>query len=93
MGFPTGIALLWLNSKGWTMALAASATYAGLATSPASLAALLGAVFGVPAALSLLFRCECGLLLARTLRTTAAWRAVNAVLGAALAASVVPIWL
>ena len=25
MGFPTGIALLWLNPKGWTMALAASA--------------------------------------------------------------------
>ena len=93
MGFPTGIALLWLNPKGWTMALAASATYAGLATSPASLAALLGAVFGIAAALSLLFWCACGLLLARTLRTTAAWRAVNAVLGAALAASVVPIWL
>lgn len=93
MGFPTGVALLWLNPKGWTMALAASATYAGLATSPASLAALLGAVFGIAAALSLLFWCACGLLLARTLRTTAAWRAVNAVLGAALAASVVPIWL
>ena len=93
VGFPTGLALLWLNSKGWTMALAASATYAGLATSPASLAALLGAVFGIAAALSLLFWCACGLLLARTLRTTAAWRAVNAVLGAALAASVVPIWL
>ncbi len=93
MSFLTGIALLWLNPKGWTMALAASATYAGLASSPASLAALLGAVFGIAAAISLLLWCACGLLLARTLRTTTAWRAVNAVLGAALAASVVPIWL
>ena len=93
MGFPTGIALLWLNPKGWTMALAASATYAGLAISPASLAALLGAMFGIAAALSLLFWCACGLLLARTLRTGAAWQAVNAVLGAALAASVIPLWL
>ena len=93
MGFPTGIALLWLNSKGWTMALAASATYASLGTNPASLAALLGAVFGIAAALSLLLWCACGLLLAHTQRATAAWRAVNAVLGAALAASVVPIWL
>jgi hypothetical protein len=75
------------------MALAASATYAGLGTDPASLAALLGAVFGSAAARSLLFWCTCGLLLARTLRATAAWRAANAVLGTALAASVIPIWL
>lgn len=93
MGFLTGIALLWLNPKGWTMALAASATYAGLGASPALFAALLGAVFGIAAALSLLFWCAFGLLLARALRTAAVWRAVNAVLGAALAASIVPIWL
>jgi hypothetical protein len=37
--------------------------------------------------------CAGGLVLARSLRTTAAWRAVNALLGVALAASVIPIWL
>jgi threonine/homoserine/homoserine lactone efflux protein len=93
MGFPTGIALLWLNPKAWTMALAASATYAGLATSPAALAATLAAVFGTAAAISLLLWCTCGLLLAHALRRPAQWRAVNAVLGAALAASVIPMWL
>ena len=75
------------------MALAASATYAGLGTGPASLAALLGSVFGIAAAVSLLLWCAGGLVLARTLRTAAAWRMVNAVLGAALAASVIPILL
>jgi threonine/homoserine/homoserine lactone efflux protein len=75
------------------MALAASATYAGLAASPTSLAVLLGAVFGTAAAVSLFLWCACGLLLARTLRTPAGWRAVNLVLGTALAASVVPMWL
>jgi threonine/homoserine/homoserine lactone efflux protein len=92
MGFRTGVALLWLNPKGWMMALAASATYARL-TGPASLAALLGSVFGIAAAVSLLLWCAGGLVLARTLRTAAAWHTVNAALGAALAASVIPIWL
>jgi threonine/homoserine/homoserine lactone efflux protein len=89
-GFPTGIALLWLNPKGWTMALAASATYTGLATNPAELAAILSTVFGTAAAISLVLWCAWGLLLARLLRTRAQWRTVNAALGTALAASVIP---
>jgi threonine/homoserine/homoserine lactone efflux protein len=91
LGFLSGVVLLWLNPKGWMMALAASATYAGLAPSPASLALLLGTVFGIAAALSLMSWCAGGLVLARSLRTAAAWRAVNALLGVALAASVIPI--
>lgn len=91
--FLAGVALLWLNPKAWTMALAASATYAGLAADPAALAAILGATFGTAAAISLLLWCTCGLLLARAVRTPAGWRGVNAMLGAALAASVVPMWL
>jgi threonine/homoserine/homoserine lactone efflux protein len=92
-GVATGIALLWLNPKAWTMALAASATYAGLATSPVVLAATLGAVFAAAAAISLAFWCTCGVFLGRALRTPAQWRAVNTLLGAALAASVIPMWL
>jgi len=91
-GFLTGVILLWLNPKAWTTAIAASATFAGLAMSPALLAALLGAVFETAAAISLLLWCTCGLFLARALRTHAQWRVVNAALGAALAASVIPMW-
>jgi threonine/homoserine/homoserine lactone efflux protein len=91
-GFLAGIVLLWLNPKAWTMALAASAAHAGVAPGPAALAAVLGLVFGAAAAISLLLWCAFGLLLARAVRTSAQWRAVNALLGAALAASVLPIW-
>lgn len=93
MGFRTGVALLWLNPKGWMMALGAAATYADLAAGPASLAALLGSVFGIAAAVSLLAWCAGGVVLARSLRTAGAWRMFNALLGAALVASVIPIWL
>lgn len=91
-GFPTGIALLWLNPKAWTMGLAASAIFAGLSASPKVLAVTLGAVFGAAAAISLTLWCTCGFLLARVLRTHAQWRVANAALGTALAASVIPMW-
>lgn len=92
-GFLAGMALLWLNPKAWAMSLAASAAFGGLASSPAALGALLGTVFGIAGACSLLFWCASGQLLARRLKTEAAWRRLNQALGALLAASVIPLWL
>ena len=90
--FASGVMLLWLNPKGWTMTLSAAASFAMIAASPAKLAALLGATFGVSATLSLSVWCVAGLLLARVLRTELHWRLTNAALGLLLAASIAPIW-
>jgi threonine/homoserine/homoserine lactone efflux protein len=92
MGFFKGLLLLWLNPKGWTMALAAASAYAGLADDPVLLASLLGAVFGLTAMLSLTLWCMGGQWLSRVLKTETQWRAVNIALGLLLAASVVPMW-
>jgi threonine/homoserine/homoserine lactone efflux protein len=88
-----GLFLLWMNPKGWTMALAAAAAYAGLATSPIRLALLMGAVFGVAALVALLLWCTGGLMLARALQTERQWRVLNVTLGLLLAASIIPMWL
>ncbi len=96
MGAPTsflgGAGLLWLNPKGWAMALGAAASFATLASGPLQLALLLGSAFGLAAAVSLSLWCMAGLLLARLLRTERQWRVLNAVLGLLLAASIVPMW-
>lgn len=91
--FAGGMGLVWVNPKGWAMTLGAAASFSGLADGPARLGLLLGVTFGLFAALSLALWCAAGLLLARLLRTEAQWRALNAALGALLAASIVPIWL
>ena len=95
-GVPTslvgGACLLWLNPKGWAMALGAAASFATLASGPLQLAVLLGSAFGLAAAMSLSLWCMAGLLLARLLRTERQWRALNAALGVLLAASVIPMW-
>ncbi len=97
MGVPTsflgGAGLLWLNPKGWAMALGAAASFATLASGPLQLALLLGSAFGLAAAVSLSLWCMAGRLLARLLRTERQWRMLNAVLGVLLAASIIPIWL
>ncbi len=96
-GVPTsflgGACLLWLNPKGWAMALGAAASFAMLASGPFQLAVLLGSAFGLAAAVSLSLWCVAGLLLARLLRTERQWRLLNALLGVLLAASVIPMWL
>ena len=96
-GTPTsflgGACLLWLNPKGWAMALGAAASFAMLASGPFQLAVLLGSAFGLAAAVSLSLWCVAGLLLARLLRTERQWRLLNALLGVLLAASVIPMWL
>ena len=97
MGVPTsflgGACLLWLNPKGWAMALGAAASFAALASGPLQLALLLGSAFGVAAAVSLSLWCLAGLMLAQLLQTARQWRLLNAVLGFLLVVSIVPMWL
>jgi len=87
-----GACLLWLNPKGWAMALGAAASFAMLASGPLQLAALLGATFGLAALASLSLWCAAGIVLAQLLKTPRQWRVLNAVLGVLLAASIVPMW-
>lgn len=93
LSFWNGALLLWLNPKGWAVALAAGASFAGLARDPLQLALLLGATFGLAATLALSLWCAAGLLLARLLRGQRQWRLFNGLLGLLLAASVLPLWL
>jgi len=90
--FLGGACLLWLNPKGWAMALGAAASFAALASGPLQLAVLLGSTFGLAAAVSLSLWCLAGLLLARLLRTERQWRVLNAGLGLLLVISIVPMW-
>ncbi|MFS2106731.1 LysE family translocator [Ralstonia sp. Ralssp135] len=87
-----GACLLWLNPKGWAMALGAAASFAMLASGPLQLAALLGATFGLAALASLSLWCAAGIVLARLLKTPRQWRVLNAVLGVLLAVSIMPMW-
>lgn len=89
----SGAMLLWLNPKGWTMALGAAASFSTLTTSPTELALILGATFGVCAIFALSIWSVAGLMLARVLRTDLHWRFTNVILGLLLAASIIPIWL
>lgn len=91
--FAAGVWMLWHNPKGWAMTMGAAASFAALAEGPARLGLLLGAAFGASAALSLSLWCCAGLVLARSLRTEAQWRILNAALGSLLALSILPIWL
>ena len=75
------------------MTAGAAASFAALADGPTRLGLLLGIVFGLSASVSLSLWCTAGLLLGRALRTEAQWRALNALLGILLAASIVPLWL
>jgi len=96
LGAPTsflgGACLLWLNPKGWAMALGAAASFATLASGPLQLAVLLGSAFGLAAAVSLSLWCLAGLLLAQLLRTERQWRVLNAILSLLLVVSIVPMW-
>lgn len=93
LGFFGGASMLWMNPKAWAMTTGAGASFAGLVNHPMGLAVLLGAAFGLAASVSLTIWCWAGLVLSKQLRTAKQWHAVNAILGALLAASVVPVWL
>ena len=92
LSFFKGALLLWLNPKGWTMAIAAASAYAGLTDSPLHLALLLGVIFGLAGILSLTLWCMGGQWLSRVLKTERQWRIVNIALGLLLAVSVIPMW-
>lgn len=91
--FAAGVWMLWHNPKAWAMTTGAAASFAALADGPVHLGLLLGLAFGLSATLSLSLWCGAGLLLARLLRTDRQWRTLNAILGALLALTVVPLWL
>lgn len=91
--FPGSVWLVWHNPKGWAMALGAAASFASLADEPFHLALILGISFGAAAILSLSLWCAAGVLLSRLLRTDAQWHALNALLGALLVISIIPMWL
>lgn len=93
IGFRTGVLLLLLNPKGWAMALGASASFAALAPNAADLALIMGTTFGIASMASLSLWCVGGTILAKALRTRGQWRLVNTMLGALLAASILPIWI
>jgi threonine/homoserine/homoserine lactone efflux protein len=87
-----GACLLWLNPKGWAMALGAAASFASVAGNPLQLSAVLGAAFGVAACLSLGLWCIGGIVLARLLKTPAQWRILNLAMASLLVISIIPIW-
>ncbi|MBY5868663.1 LysE family translocator [Rhizobium leguminosarum] len=92
-GFISGFMLLWVNPKGWTMALAAAAAYADLADNPVALGLILCFVFGAAAIFSMVIWCIGGLWLARRLTQPWQWRCLNLGLAMLLALSVIPMWL
>ncbi|WP_213881869.1 LysE family translocator [Pseudomonas sp. dw_358] len=93
VGYFAAIALLWHNPKGWAMTSGAAAAYTHLASGPAPLAGLMGASFGLCAAISLSIWCVAGRELGRRVRHARHWRLINAVLGGLIVASIVPMWL
>ena len=93
VGFGAGMAVLLANPKAWSMAIAASATYAELVPNATLLALMLGAVFAVVAILATLFWCMGGVMLGSTLRSARQWKTVNLVLAGLTALSIIPLWL
>lgn len=92
IGFVAGLLLLWVNPKGWTMAISAAGSFGRLADHPVALAALLAIVFGISAAISLSLWCTGGVWLARAIRSDFGWRVLNISLAALLVASIALLW-
>lgn len=93
MGFGAGMAVLLANPKAWSMAIAASATYAELVPNATLLALMLGAVFAVVAISATLFWCAGGMMLGSTLRSAMQWKIVSLILAGLTALSIIPLWL
>ena len=88
----TGVWMLWYNPKGWAMTIGAAASFAALASNPATLAILLGMTFCLVAAFSLAIWCALGQLLGRLLKTSWQWRALNFFLACLLVISIILMW-
>lgn len=93
VGFGAGMAVLLANPKAWSMAIAASATYAELVPNATLLALMLSSVFAIVAILATLFWCAGGVMLGGTLRSARQWKTVNLILAALTALSIIPLWL
>ncbi|HEY8608340.1 MAG TPA: LysE family translocator [Noviherbaspirillum sp.] len=93
IGFLGSLGLLWLNPKGWVVALGAAASFSSVAAGPWQLATLIAVAFGLAALLSMALWCYAGLVFARLLKTDLHWRLANGTLGLLLAGSVIQIWL
>lgn len=91
-GFAAGVWMLWYNPKGWAMTVGAAASFPALASSPATLAILLGLTFCLVAAFSLAVWCALGQLLGRLLKTAWQWRVLNVSLACLLVISIIPMW-
>ncbi|HEY8612787.1 MAG TPA: LysE family transporter [Roseomonas sp.] len=91
-GVVLGLLLTMQNPKAWAVTLGAAASFSGLADGPAELALLLGGCFTGCALPALSFWCAAGREMGRRLRTERQWAVANGLLGALLAASVIPIW-
>jgi threonine/homoserine/homoserine lactone efflux protein len=90
--FAAGVWMLWYNPKGWAMTVGAAASFAALASGPATLAILLGSTFCLVAAFSLAVWCALGQWLGRLLKTAWQWRVLNVSLACLLAISIIPMW-
>ena len=90
--FVAGVWMLWHNPKGWAMTVGAAASFAALASSPATLALLLGLTFCLVAAFSLAVWCLLGQMLGRLLKTAWQWRVLNISLACLLVISIIPMW-
>jgi threonine/homoserine/homoserine lactone efflux protein len=88
------MAVLLANPKAWSMAIAASATYAGLMPNAAQLALVLGGAFGVAGLSATLLWCAGAAMLGSKVRSARQWRrTVSLTLAALTAASIIPLWL
>ncbi|WP_062014496.1 hypothetical protein [Aureimonas sp. AU4] len=73
------------------MTTGAAATFVALASGPGRNGALLAAMFGILAPISLSLWCAAGLVLAHTIRNHRQRRLLNGSLGLLLALSVIPV--
>jgi threonine/homoserine/homoserine lactone efflux protein len=92
-GFVAGFINTMLNPKGWAMALSATAGYAALAPNAPQLALVLSLVFVLVAVPNWILWSGGGQVMARSITSARGWRIANAVLGAMVILSVVPLWL
>ena len=91
--FRTGVLSTAVNPKTWTVGLAASAGFSGLAPSPLLLVALLTAAFAVVVVPNLFAWAWLGAWIGDHLATPRRWRAFASVLCLLLVVSVATLWL
>ncbi|HWK67796.1 MAG TPA: LysE family transporter [Rhizobiaceae bacterium] len=81
------------NPKAWAVTIGAASSFAHLAGSVVGQVLLIGTTFLGFAAVSMGLWCVLGYAFRQVLKSEGHWRVLNAVLGALLAASIIPMWL